>query len=245
MSSSSPQLSGPDFRVAVLIPALDEERALPGVLEALPFEALDRVLVVDNGSRDGTARVAREGGATVVYQPFRGYGAACLSGIRHLASSPHPPDALVFMDADQRDDPGALARLVEPIRRDEADLVLGVRTQEGDEASRGVPVHARLGNRLVLWLVRLVFGYRFRDLPPFRAVDFRTLQDLEMDDRTWGWTLQMQLRARARGVRILEVPVAHRPRPVGRSKISGSLPGSVRAGLKMLYTVVRERMRHA
>lgn len=230
-------------RVAVLIPALDEEASLPAVLERLPLDRVDRVVVVDNGSSDRTAEVAREGGATVILEKRRGYGAACLAGLAHLASLAAPPDVVVFMDADQSDEPGVLARLVDPILEGEADLVLGVRRASGGGSSRAVPVHARLGNGLVLGLTRVLFGYHFRDLPPFRAAAFPRLQELEMDDRDWGWTLQMQLRARARGQRIREVPVPHRPRAAGMSKISGSLVGSLRAGAKMLYTLARERLR--
>ena len=219
-----------------MIPARDEEEALPAVLESLRGQPVDRVVVVDNGSTDATGRVAEEGGATVVRESRRGYGAACLAGLRHLEERPEPPDVVVFLDADQSDDPAALPRLVEPVLRDEADLVLGVR-------SGTVPLHARLGNRLVLGLVRLLFGHRFRDLPPFRAAAFSRLLELEMDDRTWGWTLQMQLRALRHGLRIREVEVRHRPRAAGRSKISGSLVGSLRAGARMIYTVARERLR--
>lgn len=233
----------PGPRVAVLIPALDEEEALPGVLEALPSEIVQRVVVVDNGSTDGTARVAREAGATVIREPRRGYGAACLAGLAHLSDLPTPPRVVVFMDADQSDEPQALPRLLEPILKDEADLVLGVRRASEGGASRAVPPHARLGNAVVLALVRLLFGHRFSDLPPFRAVVLSRLRELEMDDLDWGWTLQMQLRARARGLEIREVPVPHRPRAAGESKISGTLVGSLRAGVKMLYTLVRERLR--
>jgi glycosyltransferase involved in cell wall biosynthesis len=221
--------------VAVLIPALDEEEALPILLDALPGGVL--VLVVDNGSSDGTATVARAGGATVVLEPRRGYGSACLAGVRYLESLPEPPEVLVFIDADQAH-PGALGHLVEPIVRGEADLVLGVRA-----AHRGVPFHARWGNALVLGLVHLLHGVRFVDLPPFRAVGFEAFRSLGMDDADWGWTLQMQVRAARQGLRMVEIPLPHAPRRAGRSKISGTLAGSVRAGAKMLLTVVRERWR--
>lgn len=204
---------------------------------------VERAVVVDNGSTDRTAEVARKAGATVVREDRRGYGAACLAGLDHLASLPAPPDVVVFMDADRSDDPTALPRLLEPILEGDADLVLGVRRAHGGGSSRAVPIHARLGNAVVLGLTRLLFGYRFSDLPPFRAAAFSRLRDLELDDRDWGWTLQMQLRARARGQRVREVPVAHRPRAAGASKISGTVRGSLRAGAKMLYTLVRERFR--
>jgi glycosyltransferase involved in cell wall biosynthesis len=228
------------FSIAVLIPALNEEEALPGVLGALHGAGLDRVVVVDNGSTDGTARVARDGGAEVVSQPERGYGAACLAGIQHLAAE-RPPDILVFMDGDQSDDPAAISLLLEPIERGRADFVVGVRS--GADSSSAVPLHARLGNRLVGAGAMLLHGLRFRDLGPFRAIRFEVLRALDMDDRNWGWTLQMQLRAHRMGVPTAEVPVPHRPRGGGRSKVSGNLVGSVRAGGKMLYTLVSERLR--
>ena len=225
--------------VAVLIPALDEEQALPSVLRALPRDRVDLVLVVDNGSRDATVDVARAGGATVLTEARRGYGSACLAGLRHLAGRPEQPGVVAFLDADGSDDPTLLPLLVDPILSGSADLVLGVRA--GDRSA--VPLHARLGNGLVLFLVRVLFGLRFRDLPPFRAVRYDRLEDLRMDDRDWGWTLQMQIRAGRRRHRIQEIDVLYRRRSAGQSKISGSLLGSARAGAKMFYTLFRERMR--
>lgn len=225
--------------MAVLVPALNEEEALPRVLGALPDRRVDHLVVVDNGSTDRTPEVARRSGATVLLEEERGYGAACLAGIRHLASLPEPPEVLAFLDADATAEAPLLPDLVRPILDDRADLVLGVR--HGGGGRRGnLHAHARLGNRFVLLLVRLLFGARFHDLPPFRAVRFRSLLDLEMDDRDWGWTLQMQLRALRHGLRISEIPVPHAERPAGRSKISGSLGASVRVGLKMFYTLARE-----
>lgn len=233
-------------RVAVLMPALDEEAALPAVLEAIPAW-VDRTIVVDNGSTDGTVEVARAGGAEVVAEPRPGYGAACLAGIDHLEHHGPTPGILVFMDADGSDDPGDMERLVEPIRRGSADLVLGVRRSVDDAGTmRGVGTllpHARLGNRIVLTLARLLFGRSFRDLPPFRAVRFSSLRAMEMDDRDWGWTLQMQIRAVRAGLRIEELEVAHRRRSEGVSKISGSLSMSLRVGAKMFWTLARERLR--
>ena len=228
-------------RVALLVPALNEEEALPGALGGVP-DRVDRVVVVDNGSTDRTAEVARALGAEVVTEPERGYGAACLAGIRHLEEVGVSPDILVFMDADGSDDPADMERLVDPIRRGEAQLVLGVRRGVGGDVGTILP-HARLGNRIVLGLTRLLFGRRFRDLPPFRAMRFSALQALEMDDRDWGWTLQMQIRAVRAGLEIREVEVDHRRRTEGVSKISGSLLMSLRVGAKMFWTLGRERLR--
>ncbi|MDX1566698.1 MAG: glycosyltransferase family 2 protein [Longimicrobiales bacterium] len=228
--------------MAVLIPALNEEEALPRIVDALPDDRIDTLLVVDNGSSDRTPEVARTLGATVLEEKERGYGAACLTGIRHLASLDPTPDVLAFVDADASLEAAHLPDLLRPILEDRADLVLGVRSGTAGR-SGNVHTHARLGNRLVLGLTHLLFGADFRDLPPFRAIRFSELLDLEMDDRNWGWTLQMQIRAVERGLRILEIEVPHGVREEGESKISGSLGASIRVGLKMFYTLARERLR--
>ena len=145
---------------------------------------------------------------------------------------------MVFLDADGSDDPSGLARLIEPIRSGAADMVLGVRT--GDPP--GVPLHARMGNQVVLMCARLLFGLRFRDMPPFRAIRYDRLRELCMDDRDWGWTLQMQIRAGRLRQRIVEIEVPYTRRAGGVSKISGTLSGSLKAGAKMFYTLARERL---
>ena len=230
-------------RTAVLIPALDEEEALPAVLAALPIRLLHTVVVADNGSTDHTATIARTAGVIVVREPRRGYGAACLAGIAYLSALPTPPAAIVFLDADHPEDAGRLDLVLEPVVRG-ADLALGVRVAPGG-ATGNRRAHVRWGNRVILAVTRLLFGRRFQDLPPFRAVGFHTLQRLAMDDRDWGWTLQMQLRAVRHDLEIVEVQAPHLPRSGGRSKISGRLGMSVRVGAKMFYTLARERLRRA
>ena len=225
------------------MPALDEEAALPDILAAMP-QGLHSVVVADNGSTDATAAVARAGGAQVVFESERGYGAACLAGIRHLAQADDPPDVLVFIDADGSDDPADIERVVGPLLSDEADMVLGVRRGVGGDVGTILP-HARLGNHIVLGLTEVLFRESFSDLPPFRALRFDRLLELEMDDRNWGWTLQMQIRAVRHGLRIVEMDVPHRRRVEGESKISGSLGMSLRVGAKMFYTLARERLRTA
>lgn len=227
--------------VAVLLPALNEEKTLPSILERMPG-IIDRVVVADNGSTDGTVAIARAHGADVVHEPERGYGAACLAGIRYLSQLPGPPAVVVFMDADGSDDPIDIGRIVRPIVEDEADMVLGVRRGVGGDVGTILP-HARFGNRLVLGMTHGLFGRAFQDLPPFRAIAFDQLERLEMDDRDWGWTLQMQIRAVRKGLRIVELDVSHRRRTAGVSKISGSLAMSLRVGAKMFYTLARERLR--
>ncbi len=228
-------------RTAVIIPALDEEDALPAVLAALPTGQLHSVMVADNGSADGTARAARAGGAIVVREEERGYGAACLAGLARLSSLDPVPEAVVFLDADHPEDARRISLILEPLAGG-ADLALGVRVLRG--RGHGNPhIHARWGNRIVLAAVRLLFGRRFEDLPPFRAIRFAALERLAMDDRNWGWTLQMQVRAVRLGLEIVEVHAPHYPRTRGRSKISGRLGMSLRVGAKMFYTLARERLR--
>ncbi len=235
--------SGRDLlsHTAVLIPALDEERSLPAVLEALPFDRLHSVVVADNGSTDDTAAIARAAGAAVVREPRRGYGAACLAGIRHLSSLPNPPAAIVFLDADHPENAARLTLVLDPLSHG-ADLALGVRVGPGGGTGNR-HAHARWGNRVVLVAVRLLFGRRFRDLAPFRAIRTGALERLAMDDRDWGWTLQMQVRAVRHGLAVTEVDAPHLPRSGGRSKISGRLGMSLRVGAKMFYTLARERLR--
>lgn len=227
----------------MLIPALDEEEALPVQLARVP-SSVDRVVVVDNGSTDGTVEVALAAGAEVVHEAERGYGAACLRGLRHLAERGARPDVVVFLDADGSDDPARIPALVRPVADGRAEMVLGVR-RGGEGATGSILPHARVGNRVVLVLLALLFGRRFRDMPPFRAVSFPALEALAMDDRNWGWTLQMQIRAHRAGLGIVELDMPHRRRVRGRSKISGSLTTSLRVGLTMFRTLVRERFRPA
>lgn len=227
------------LRVAVVIPARDEAPSVGGVVAGLLAQPvpLDRVVVVDNGSRDATAEVARAAGATVVAEPRPGYGRACLAGIAHVALD--PPDVLVFADADASDDPADLAALVAPLAADTADLVIGSRAL-GQRIGRVEPgallPQARWGNALACALIRARWGARFTDLGPFRAARWRSLQALGMRDPTFGWTVEMQVRAVRAGLRTAEVPVAYRRR-IGRSKITGTVNGTVRAGAKILWTV--------
>lgn len=230
--------------VAVLIPARDEEESLPGLLDALRScrvgedAVVERVLVVDNGSADSTARVAREGGAEVVREPRPGYGRACLRGLGELSGAEEPQEVVVFLDADDHRAPGQLRRVLAPLARGRADLVLGARTPAGN-----VPRHAALGNWLVTTVLRLLYGWRGRDMGPLRAVRLRPLLRLNMDDPDYGWNVQMLVRALRAGLRVVEVPVAFSPRRRGRSKISGSWGASVRAGATMLRVLAREVLR--
>jgi glycosyltransferase involved in cell wall biosynthesis len=224
------------MRVAVVIPARDEETALPAVLDAIPPRLVEEVVVVDNASRDGTAAAARSRGATLLFEARPGYGAACLCALAYLAGK--RPDAVVFLDADGSADPGEIPILLGPIERDETDLVLGARDPRRREPG-ALPPHARAGNWLATRLLRLRHGARFSDLGPFRAIRFDSLLRLDLGDPDFGWTAEMQVKAVRRGLRIAEVPVSCRRRRGGVSKISGSWSGSVRAGAKILATVLR------
>jgi glycosyltransferase involved in cell wall biosynthesis len=241
--------------VVVLIPALDEEPALPGVLAGIPRAGADgsegpacpdehagwrvrAIVVVDNGSRDRTGEVARAAGATVIAEPRRGYGAACLAGLATLRAA--PPAVVVFMDADGSDDPAQLGELLEPLLSGRADLVIGSRTLGAREPG-SLTLPQRLGNRLATALLRALFGLRATDLGPFRAIAWPALETLGMRDRDYGWTVEMQARAARAGLRVIEVPVRYRRR-IGRSKISGTVRGVLGAGWKILFTIARVRV---
>jgi glycosyltransferase involved in cell wall biosynthesis len=226
--------------IDVIIPALDEERALPPLLEELRAQTVRRVIVVDNGSRDRTAQVARAAGARVVEERHRGYGAACLRGIAECAASEPRPDAIVFMDADGSDDPAELPRLLEPIARGEADLVLGSRVLDGARVEPGaLSPQARAGNLIATTMIRALYGVRFTDLGPYRAIRFDALTALGMRDLDWGWTAEMQVKAVRQKLRVREVPASWRRRRAGKSKISGTVRGVIGAGYKILTTIAR------
>ena len=223
------------MRIDVIIPVLNEEHGIARVLDDLPRADIQEILVVDNGSTDGTAAAARQRGARIVNEPRRGYGRACLAGI--AAASAQPPEIVVFLDGDYSDDPSELPSLVEPIARGDAELVIGSRLR-GERAEGALLPQAIVGNWIATSLIRLLYGFRFTDLGPFRAIRWQSLLDLDMEDETFGWTVEMQIKALRRGLRVLEVPVRYRPR-IGTSKITGTVWGSTRAGLKILWTIAK------
>ncbi len=191
---------------------------------------------MDNGSTDETARVAREEGAELVSQPVRGYGSACLAGFAHLAAE--PPEIVVVMDGDNSDFAADLPALTGPIERDEADMVLGERVSLGERGS--LLLNQRLGNRLATTLIAFHTGHRYRDMGPFRALRWSSLARLDMSDPAYGWNVEMQMKAVHAGLRIREVPVRYRTR-IGQSKISGTLSGTLKAGIGILRATWRYR----
>ncbi len=223
------------MNVDVVIPALDEERALPHVLAEIPRPFVRRVVVADNGSRDRTADIARECGAEVVYEPRRGYGAACLAALAHLDAD--PPDVVCFVDGDHSDHPAELVRLIEPIARGDADLVIGSRTLGRAERGSLTP-QQRVGNAIACAALRWIYGARYTDLGPFRAIRWSALRSMAMGDRDYGWTVEMQVKAARLEIPYAEVPVSYRCR-IGESKISGTLRGTLGASRKILWTLAR------
>jgi glycosyltransferase involved in cell wall biosynthesis len=230
-------------RLALILPALNEEESVGATLCAihaadLSPHSLVQVLVVDNGSDDRTAEVAQKHGATVIREPRRGYGRACLKGIDSLA-----PDVTIvgFMDADGCDDPADLPRLIAPIAAGEADLVLGSRILGRAEPGSLTPQQL-LGNRLAVALMRLLYGTQYTDLGPFRCIRRTKLEQLGMKDTDFGWTIEMQIKACLSGLRAKEIPVNYRKRRHGQSKIAGTIRGTVFAGTKILWTVLKHKI---
>ncbi len=225
--------------VDVVIPALDERRSLPLVVADLPRRSVRDVIVVDNGSSDGTGTVAASLGCVVVDEPRRGYGSACLAALAHLAGLAVPPGVVVFLDADHSDHPEELPRLLAPILDGGADLVVGSRALGAVEPGALLP-QQRFGNALAAFLIRRLYGARVTDLGPFRAIRWEALRELKMVDRDYGWTAEMQVKALKAGFRYAEVPVSYRKRS-GRSKIAGTVRGTLGAGWKILLTIFRYR----
>jgi glycosyltransferase involved in cell wall biosynthesis len=222
--------------IDVVIPAFNEEESLPLVLADIPQPLVRRIVVCDNRSEDATARVAREHGATVVAEDRPGYGSACLRALAHLREH-EPPDIVVFLDADYSDHPDELPSLVAPLVAGEADLVIGSRTLGRREPGALLP-QARAGNLVACLLIRLLYRHRYTDLGPFRAARWQALESLEMADTNFGWTAEMQVKALRRGLRVTERPVSYRRR-IGVSKITGTVYGTLMAGYKILWTVLR------
>jgi glycosyltransferase involved in cell wall biosynthesis len=221
-------------RVAVIIPVFNERDSLPLVVADIPRDRVDEILVVDNGSTDETGSVARGLPVRLVREDRRGYGSACLAGIAALEAA--PPDIVVFLDGDYSDHPEEMPLLLDAIAKG-GDLAIGSRILGSREPGALLP-QARFGNLLACSLIRLLYRHRFTDLGPFRAIRWDALERLRMEDRDFGWTVEMQIKAVRNGLAIVEVPVSYRRR-VGVSKITGTVSGTIRAGAKILWTIAR------
>ena len=221
--------------IGVIMPTRNEAAALPKVLSAiLPLVA--EVIVVDTASTDGTPEIAASMGARVVSEPRRGYGRACLAGIAALSPA---VDTVLFMDADASDRPEDLPRLLAPIMEEGAELVIGARSLDVERGA--LTPQQRFGNALACRLIRMIWGVSYTDLGPFRVIRRDALDRLQMRDETWGWTVEMQVRAARLGLRVREVPVGYRRR-IGHSKISGTLMGTIKAGWKILWVIAAEAL---
>lgn len=221
------------MRVSVIIPTHNEAQAIGRVLADLPSDLVTEVIVVDSDSTDGTPDLARSLGAEVIQEPCRGYGRACLTG---LANAKHP-DVVVFLDGDYSDRPSELPILLAPIVEGRADITLGSRLQDRRSAA-ALPWHQVLGNRLAASLIRLLYGLKISDLGPFRAARAEVLRALALEQTTYGWAVEMILKGALAGFRVVEVPVSYHPR-IGKSKISGTLKGTIGASWFILSLIVR------
>jgi glycosyltransferase involved in cell wall biosynthesis len=221
-------------RVALVIPVIDEGATIAAVVRAVPRDVIDDVIVVDGGSRDATVAAARAAGARVIVEPRAGYGAACLAGARAAADC----EVVAFIDGDGSDDPADLARLVAPVLAGAQDFVIGSRARGVREAG-SMGAHQLLAGRLAGLAMRALYGVRYTDMGPLRAIRRDALERLAMRERTYGWNLEMQMRAARANLRILELPVAHRNRAGGASKVAGSLRGTLRASWNLATTFVR------
>ena len=226
-------------KIDVIIPAYNEEASIANVLNDIPKELVREVLVCNNASNDNTAEVAKENGATVLEQPRKGYGSACLKGIEYLKNKDpeDQPDIVVFLDGDYSDHPEEMGQLVRPIIEKDMDLVIGSRAL-GDMERGAMQPQQIFGNWLATNLIRLFYNYEFTDLGPFRAIRFDKLLEIEMEDPDFGWTVEMQVKAAKHQLKCTEIPVSYRRR-IGISKVSGTLKGTLLAGHKILWTIFK------
>tara|TARA_B100001057_G_scaffold442529_1_gene477981 strand:+ start:1686 stop:2378 length:693 start_codon:yes stop_codon:yes gene_type:complete len=223
-----------ETKISIIIPVLNEEKSIGKVITSLP-KIYHQLIVVDNGSNDLTEKIAEKKGAIVLSEKNRGYGNACLKGIRFLKKN--PPDIVVFLDGDFSDYPQEIKKIIKPIQQKKVDFVIGSRIKSLREKGSMTPQQI-FGNKLACFLLKLIYGGKFTDLGPFRAIKWNTLMDLNMIDKTYGWTIEMQLKVLRKKISYNEVPVSYRRR-IGNSKISGTLRGSLFAGIKIIGWIVK------
>lgn len=217
--------------IYVIIPVYNEEASIANVIGDIP-EIVSEIIVVNNNSTDETASVAENNGATVLYEKNKGYGNACLTGLGYISEKQQPPDIIVFLDGDYSDYPEELTKIISPIIEDNIDFVLGARTAKLRQKG-AMTIPQIFGNWLATSLMRLFFGSKFTDLGPFRAIKYAKLLELHMEDKTYGWTVEMQLKVIMKKYSYVEVPVNYRKR-IGVSKVSGTAKGVIFAGIKIL-----------
>jgi len=221
------------MKIAVVIPACNEAQAIGDVVRAVPGDGGHDIIVVDNDSKDDTAKQAALAGARVIHEPRRGYGSACLAGAKAAFGS----DIIVFLDGDRSDDPRQLDAVATPVVHDQADLVIGSRI--GGAMEKGaMPLHGQLGNRLIVWLLHMLYGLRISDIGSFRAIRTDALFDLNMEQMTYGWPVEMVVKAARKKLRIQSVPITYRRR-VGRSKVTGTIKGTMMATYYMFLVPLR------
>ena len=223
--------------VRVIIPAFNEEGSITKVIDAIPSELVTEVIVANNNSTDRTALRAKEAGATVVDQPNPGYGNACLKGLQYIKENSLETDIVVFMDGDYSDYPEEMSMLIDPILNEKMEMVIGSRAL-GQRERGSMTVPQQFGNWLATWLIQIIYRFRYTDLGPFRAIRYDALVALDMQDQNYGWTVEMQLKAVKKKLRIKEVPVNYRQR-IGVSKISGTVKGVFMAGYKIIWTIFK------
>lgn len=221
-----------DKRIVVIIPAYNEELSLPKVIKDIP-NFVDEIVVINNGSTDSTVMVAEKAGATVLTELEKGYGAACLKAVSYIADKNF--DIVVFLDGDYSDHPEEMNLIVAPIIDNDYDMVIGSRMIGKREKGAMLP-QAIFGNWLASFLIKLFWKYNFTDLGPFRAIKYSSLIKLSMQDRNFGWTVEMQIKAAKQRLKTIEVPVSYRKR-IGQSKVTGTIKGSINASVKILYLI--------
>jgi glycosyltransferase involved in cell wall biosynthesis len=221
------------MKITVVIPALNEEQAIGEVVRAVPADRVQDIIVVDNGSTDNTAKQASLAGARVILEPRPGYGSACLAGAKAAVGA----DVIVFLDGDRSDDPAELEAVFGPVADNRADLVIGSRIK-GVLEKGAMPLHGRLGNRFIVFLLRLLYGVNITDIGSFRAIKPQSLSDLDMQQMTYGWPVEMVVKAARKGLRIQSVPVNYRRR-IGKSKVTGTIRGTLLATYYMFLVPLK------
>lgn len=224
-------------KIAVIIPAFNEENAIGNVLNDIPKQLVTEIVVVDNNSKDKTAETAQKGGATLLFEKKQGYGAACLKGINYFKNKAEQPDIVVFMDADYSDYPEEMVQLIQPILVGNAEMVIGSRAL-GNRQKGSMTIPQIFGNWLATNLLKLFYGVKFTDLGPFRAITWPALMQMKMQDQTYGWTVEMQIKAAKLKIKSTEIPVNYRNR-IGVSKVSGTVKGTILAGYKIITTLFK------